>query len=77
MAKRLIFLGPPGAGKRTQAKITPLGNHQIPHVSMGDILRAAVAQQFPLCKQAKDYMIRGELVPGCPDFKSDSGSSRL
>ena len=62
MAKRLIFLGPPGAGKGTQAQVLS-ENHQIPHVSTGDILRAAVAQQTPLGKQAKDYMDRGELVP--------------
>lgn len=62
MAKRLIFLGPPGAGKGTQAQILS-ENHQIPHVSTGDILRAAVEQQTPLGKQAKDYMNRGELVP--------------
>lgn len=62
MAKRLIFLGPPGAGKGTQAQILS-ENHQIPHVSTGDILRSAVAQQTPLGKQAQDYMNRGELVP--------------
>ncbi len=62
MVKRLIFLGPPGAGKGTQAQIIS-ENHQIPHVSTGDILRAAVAQQTPLGKQAKDYMDWGELVP--------------
>lgn len=62
MAMRLIFLGPPGAGKGTQAQIIS-ENHQIPHVSTGDILRAAVAQQTSLGKQAKDYMNRGELVP--------------
>ncbi|MCC0178875.1 adenylate kinase [Waterburya agarophytonicola K14] len=62
MAKRLIFLGPPGAGKGTQAQVLS-ENHQIPHISTGDILRAAVSQQTPLGKQAKDYMSRGELVP--------------
>ena len=62
MAKRLIFLGPPGAGKGTQAQILS-ENHQIPHVSTGDILRAAVANQTPLGTQAKGYMDRGELVP--------------
>ncbi|BAZ45044.1 adenylate kinase [Chondrocystis sp. NIES-4102] len=62
MAKRLIFLGPPGAGKGTQAQIIAEA-HQIPHVSTGDILRAAVVLQTPLGKQAKDYMDRGELVP--------------
>ena len=62
MPKRLIFLGPPGAGKGTQAQIIS-ENHQIPHVSTGDILRTAVTQGTPLGKQAKDYMNRGELVP--------------
>ncbi len=62
MVKRLIFLGPPGAGKGTQAQALS-EHHQIPHVSTGDILRAAVAQQTSLGKQAKDYMDRGELVP--------------
>lgn len=62
MPKRLIFLGPPGAGKGTQAQIIS-ENYQIPHVSTGDILRAAVAQETPLGKQAKGYMNRGELVP--------------
>lgn len=60
--KRLIFLGPPGAGKGTQAQILSKEYH-IPHISTGDILRAAVAQQTPLGKLAKDYMDRGELVP--------------
>ena len=62
MAKRLIFLGPPGAGKGTQAQVIS-NKHQIPHVSTGDILRSAVVQQTSLGKQAKDYMDRGELVP--------------
>ena len=62
MAKRLIFLGPPGAGKGTQAQILS-ENYQIPHVSTGDILRAAVARKTPLGTEAKGYMDRGELVP--------------
>lgn len=62
MAKRLIFLGPPGAGKGTQAQILA-EDRQIPHISTGDILRTAVAQQSSLGKQAKGYMDRGELVP--------------
>ena len=62
MAKRLIFLGPPGAGKGTQAQILSQ-NHQIPHISTGDILRSAVANQTSLGKQAKNYMDKGELVP--------------
>lgn len=62
MAKRLIFLGPPGAGKGTQAQVLSQ-NHQIPHISTGDILRSAVANQTSLGKQAKSYMDKGELVP--------------
>ena len=59
---RLIFLGPPGAGKGTQA--TALANQwQIPHISTGDILRRAVASQTPLGLQAQAFMDRGELVP--------------
>lgn len=59
---RLIFLGPPGAGKGTQAKV--LANWlSVPHISTGDILRAAVADQTPLGVQAKAYMDSGELVP--------------
>ncbi len=62
MVKRLIFLGPPGAGKGTQAQILAK-IYQIPHISTGDILRLAVAQETPLGKKAKDYMDKGELVP--------------
>ena len=62
MAKRLIFLGPPGAGKGTQAQVLS-EQHDIPHISTGDILREAVEQETPLGTQAKDYMSRGELVP--------------
>jgi adenylate kinase len=62
MGKRLIFLGPPGAGKGTQAQILA-GIYQIPHISTGDILRAAVTEQTPLGIKARGYMNRGELVP--------------
>ncbi|BAZ66970.1 MAG: adenylate kinase [Pelatocladus maniniholoensis HA4357-MV3] len=59
---RLIFLGPPGAGKGTQAKT--LANHcDIPHISTGDILRQALKDQTPLGIKAQNYMDRGELVP--------------
>ena len=59
---RLIFLGAPGAGKGTQAaSLADL--YQIPHVSTGDILRAAVANQTSLGIQAKTYMDSGDLVP--------------
>jgi adenylate kinase len=59
---RLIFLGPPGAGKGTQAKILA-DSCGIPHVSTGDILRVAVANRTALGLQAQEYMDRGELVP--------------
>lgn len=59
---RLIFLGAPGAGKGTQAKI--LADSQgIPHISTGDILRAAVKNETPLGVQAKSHMDAGNLVP--------------
>ncbi len=60
--KRLIFLGPPGAGKGTQALILS-DLYQIPHISTGDILRAAVQAETPLGIKARSYMDRGELVP--------------
>jgi adenylate kinase len=58
----LIFLGPPGAGKGTQAAL--LANRlAVPHISTGDILRNSVAQQTDLGVKAQSYMDRGELVP--------------
>ncbi|MBO9997867.1 MAG: adenylate kinase [Cyanobacteria bacterium SID2] len=59
---RLIFLGPPGAGKGTQAQRIA-ERFQIPHISTGEILRQAVADETPLGRQAKAYMDRGDLVP--------------
>ncbi len=59
---RLIFLGPPGAGKGTQA-VTLAESQHIPHISTGDILRQAVTDQTPLGVQAKAYMDSGDLVP--------------
>ncbi len=59
---RLIFLGPPGAGKGTQAEV--LANHwNIPHISTGDILRQAMKERSPLGVKAQSYVDRGELVP--------------
>ncbi len=58
---RLIFLGPPGAGKGTQAE--RIANQwQIPHISTGEILRHAIANQTPLGLKAKAYVDAGELV---------------
>ncbi len=59
---RFIFIGAPGAGKGTQAK-TLADLCGIPHISTGDILRAAVANQTALGLQAKAYMDCGDLVP--------------
>ncbi|WP_438616893.1 adenylate kinase [Pampinifervens florentissimum] len=58
----MVFLGPPGSGKGTQAKklSQELG---LMHISTGDILRDAVKNQTELGKKAKEYMDRGELVP--------------
>lgn len=58
----LILLGPPGAGKGTQAnRLTEAFG--LPHIATGDILRAAVAAQTALGQEAKRYMDVGELVP--------------
>ena len=59
---RLIFLGPPGAGKGTQAKVLA-EQLKIPHISTGDILRNAVTAKTPLGQKAQLYMDKGELVP--------------
>ncbi|MGF6171939.1 adenylate kinase [Ensifer sp. 4252] len=58
---RLIFLGPPGAGKGTQAKLLT-ERYGIPQLSTGDMLRAAVAQATDVGKRAKAVMDAGQLV---------------
>ena len=59
---RLVLVGPPGAGKGTQAQY--IAEHLgIPQISTGDIFRANVSQGTPLGLQAKAYMDRGDLVP--------------
>ena len=59
---RLILLGPPGAGKGTQA-VAISKHYGIPHISTGDIFRKNIKEGTPLGKEAKGYMDRGELVP--------------
>jgi adenylate kinase len=58
----LILLGPPGAGKGTQAQMI-VERYHIPQISTGDILRASVKEGTPLGRQAKAFMDQGQLVP--------------
>lgn len=59
---RLIIVGPPGAGKGTQAE-SIIKKYQIPHISTGDILRENIKEETELGLKAKTYMDKGELVP--------------
>jgi adenylate kinase len=59
---RIVLVGPPGAGKGTQAQIIA-AELKIPHISTGDIFRYNVANNTELGVKAKEYMDRGDLVP--------------
>ncbi len=59
---RIAFLGPPGAGKGTQAKLLA-SELRVPHLSTGDMLRAAVKERTPPGLQAESTMKAGKLVP--------------
>jgi len=58
---RVVMLGPPGAGKGTQAERLSK-KLDLPHLSTGDLLREAVSNNTPLGREAKSYMIKGELM---------------
>jgi len=59
---RLVFLGPPGVGKGTQASKLSI-EYRIPHIATGDMLRTAMAKKTPVGLEAKSYIDAGQLVP--------------
>ncbi|WP_010295293.1 adenylate kinase [Clostridium senegalense] len=59
---KIILLGPPGAGKGTQAKSIS-NKYSIPHISTGDIFRKNISEKTPLGIEAKSYIDKGQLVP--------------
>jgi adenylate kinase len=59
---QIVLLGPPGAGKGTQAKL--LSEHfNLPHISTGDLLREAIREKTELGEKVKQFMEKGDLVP--------------
>ncbi len=62
MKTRLVFLGPPGAGKGTQALLIA-GKYSFSRIATGDILREAITRETALGRRAKDFMDNGALVP--------------
>jgi adenylate kinase len=59
---RLVLVGPPGAGKGTQAAVLS-EKLEVPHISTGDLFRANIGNSTPLGQKAKSYIDAGELVP--------------
>jgi adenylate kinase len=62
MPVKIVLLGPPGAGKGTQAKSIS-NRYSIPHISTGDIFRKNISESTPLGIEAKKYIDKGQLVP--------------
>ncbi len=71
---RTVLLGPPGAGKGTQA-VKMVDKYGVPHISTGDIFRENIKNGTELGKKAQEYMNKGELVPD--DLVIDLATSRL
>lgn len=71
---RTILLGPPGAGKGTQA-VKIVEKYHIPHISTGDIFRENIKKGTDLGKKAQEYMNKGELVPD--DLVIEIATTRL
>lgn len=71
---RTILLGPPGAGKGTQA-VNIVDKYKIPHISTGDIFRENIKKGTELGKKAQEYINRGKLVPD--DLVCDIATDRL
>ena len=71
---RTILLGPPGAGKGTQA-VQIVEKYGVPHISTGDIFRENIKKGTELGKKAQEYMNRGELVPD--DLVIEIATTRL
>jgi adenylate kinase len=71
---RTVLLGPPGAGKGTQA-VGIAKKYDVPHISTGDIFRKNIKEGTPLGKKAKEYMDKGELVPD--DLVIEIATTRL
>lgn len=71
---RTILLGPPGAGKGTQA-VKIVEKYNIPHISTGDIFRANIKNGTELGKRAQEYMNKGQLVPD--DLVVEIATTRL
>nr|WP_246583031.1 adenylate kinase [Clostridium simiarum] len=74
MPVRIVLLGPPGAGKGTQAKSIS-NRYSIPHISTGDIFRKNISEQTPLGIEAKKHIDKGHLVPD--DLTIDIVKDRL